>query len=349
MALAEQLVSIVGGSEPFGDRTRTTQLDADGEMQAFICHMLAAGDIHKLHFRTGTVTTGDTIKGSCQDLDATGDPDEVADQSGTVLVDASDDNVWKEITLGADRTVAIGDIVPFVLEFNSWVAGNMQIATGDTLPLAAGMYYSDEKTTGSWVKVGDTPLIKIELDDATFLPVHCALSGVPGLRVYNSDSTPDENALRFKLTYPARLLGAKFRGGVATGANFDLVLHEGVADETGVRTASVDGDHVASATDDYYGAIFASTYDLAANTEYLLSLKPTTTNNVTLNFIQCDAAAELAQLPMGLEWHMATRVGGGSWTADTTERPAIDLILSAFDDGVGGGSNVIISRPRRII
>src|SRR5438093_3319795 len=94
-------------------------IDASGEKVAFIVRAPKAGTITDIGFRLGVVTTGQTLKVSLQDVDGvTGNPDGVVDQSNTVAVADTDDELWKTVTLPG-RTVVLGEVFAIVIEFNA--------------------------------------------------------------------------------------------------------------------------------------------------------------------------------------------------------------------------------------
>lgn len=302
-------------------------LDAAGEKAAFLFGAPKAGAIAKVTFRLGTVTTGRTLKLSLQDVDpATGDPDGVADQSGTVGVADTDDNVFKTVTLGATRSVGRGEVVACVIEFDDLV-GNLQIACGNQIRV--GNAYSDLFTT-AWAKQSRTPVLVLEYDDGSIASPFGCLAGPHATRTFNNTSTPDEIALRFRLPFPVRCAGLSFLGTLS--GDCELVLYQGTSP---LATLSLDKDLRSGGEE--FGGFFANSVDLAANTVYRASVKPTTTTNLSLQLTDVAEAAHMGALPGGAELYWSERTDGGSWSDFTTRRPAIWLLCEAADDGAGAG------------
>ncbi len=158
-------------------------IDASGEKIAFHVMPMESGNVRKIRFRTVTVTTGDTLKITCQDplLDGTAfrPPDGVEDQTVTILIDDTDDNTNHVVTLDSDRAVVAGVAFCVVMEFDSWVAGDLGIAVRN----AANIYQvwgTLEDVGAGWVDPNRSHVIECELDDGTILEVETATTN-PGL------------------------------------------------------------------------------------------------------------------------------------------------------------------------
>lgn len=343
-----------------GTTTYTTfLLDAAAEKLAGIIVAPKAGDIARVHFRTGTVTTGDTMKVSLQDVDpATGDPDGGADQFRTQVIADADDNVWFRTGLvtsdgtdtGTLRTVTKGQVLAWVIEFNSFVAGNLNLVGKAVLagqgPFV-GRHYLDH-FTAAWAKqTGSVQVAAIEYSDGSFAYIPNTFPATTQASItIGSASTPDEIALKFRLPFPARVSGWYLAGNIAGDA--DIVLYD--SDGTTVlETQSIDKDIRASAANLTAAGTFATARTLTANTFYYLAFKPGATNCFPF-FFTVDAtpgAVILNQISGGQDAHWAQRTDAGAWTPDTLKRPVMGLILDGLDDGAGvGGGAPVIHRGR---
>ena len=84
-------------------------LDAAGEIAGFVFRAPKAGEIDQIHFRTGTVTTGDDLDVRLETVDAAnGDPTgTLADtnSNATQAVGNGDDDTWFAVSLTASATV----------------------------------------------------------------------------------------------------------------------------------------------------------------------------------------------------------------------------------------------------
>ena len=74
----------------------------------------------------------------------------------------------------------------------------------------------------------------------------------------------------------------------------------------------------------------------------LRSIEPSTTNSVTLSYIDVNAAALLDQMEGGQQFHFVDNSGAsGAFAALTTRRPMISVLFSAFDDAVSAGGGLL--------
>lgn len=316
-------------------------LDAAGEKGAVIFRVPKTGNIRKIHFLTGTVTTWQNLRVSTQAVDAaTGDPTGTVVQSGIVTGLNTDDNIWKSATLSSDHAGTRGDLLSVVFEFDSTV-GNLVINNATLSGTSVDMYnvYPD-LYTGAWAKQARGPILILEYSDGSFIYTPGLLPIVPvALTTFNTGSTPDEVALRFSLPVPMKVAGASFLGRL-TG-DCDLVLYD--AANTVLASASLDKDVIQStAADVLMAAIFNTEVTLSASTIYRLAVKPTTATNVRLMYGDAPSNDALDAMAGGKNMYWSQRTDAGSWTDTTTRRPMIALLPSAFDDGAGGGSIIVI-------
>lgn len=319
--------------------TSVILLDADGERAAFVFPVRRAGNITKIHFRTGTVTTGDTLKGSLQNVTSAGIPDDTIDQSGTVAVADGDDSVWKTITLGAARTVARGDIVAFVLEFNAFVAGNLNIAR-DNANVDTHTYACSRTAAGVWSKVAGAQgaACIIEYSDGVQVQPsqrgHVAASNIS----IDSATNPNQASLKFTLTAPLRVDFAKLvpSNTVGWGADFDVVIYNSAGGVVATKTYDADDD--LAATDDAY-VYFDTPVELEAGT-YRLAVKPLSLTNIGFILYTEVVLGGIAQLPPGSTWIYSTKDGASAWVDDATARPSFYLGVSGVNDGAGSSAGL---------
>ena len=335
---------------PMTGGTNGVLMDASGEKAAVILRAPKAGDLSKVWFRTGTVTTGDTLKVSFQDVDATtGMPDETADQYRTVVIGDTDDNIGVTTGIisstGADggvkRTVTKNELVAIVFEFNSYVAGNLYIAYADGIGSSGGPqfpYVAQKVGAGpTWAKVGlaSLPAIAIEYSDGTYecfgaMPLlsHTAVTYA------SNTATADEYAMAFSLPFACRVVGMGCM--IDMDGDTDFILYEG----TTVRASvSMDKDSGRSSTSTgVLEVLFDASYDITASTAYRIAVKPTTTTSVQIVTFEFSSAAILDSLEGGQEFYHSSRVDAGAWDGDdTARRPAFWLLIGGIDVSAGGG------------
>lgn len=139
-------------------------------------HFIAskAGTIDSIGFLLGTVTTGDTLKISIQGVDTTtGNPDgSILGNSKTIVVADTDDNKWVETATGMAVTITQGQVFCIVVEFNTWVAGNLNVdaGSGDTRAAFTHSILVNRYGGASWAKsTAAVPNVSIKLTDGTLL------------------------------------------------------------------------------------------------------------------------------------------------------------------------------------
>lgn len=318
----------------------TLVIDATGEKAAFIIEAPKTGTLAKVGFSINTLTLADDLKISFQDVDlATGDPDGGVDQfrvmtaaslsAGTMLLTGLITDTGADG--GAKRSVTIGDLLAVVIEFDTYVDGNLRIATfaDDTNDFPYATLF-----TSSWAKASAAaPILYLEYDDGSTAPIAgCWPIAVIDSTTYNNGSAADEKALKFTLPYPARAVG--FWLWAELDGDADIVLYEGT---TALATKSSDKEVRRSTAAGFLIKKFAAPVSLTKDTTYYLSLKPTSATNVALQIGDLEVAARLNALPGGADFCLATRVDAGAWSNVTTKKPFMGLLLDQGDDAVGGG------------
>jgi hypothetical protein len=150
--------------------------------------------------------------------------------------------------------------------------------------------------------------------------------------------------MKFQVPFPCSTIGCKIMLAPAAGADFTVKLY--AADGTTVlQTAATHDGDIARSSGSYGFTVYWPTEQaLTANTNYHIMIEPSTTNQVTLQYFDVNAAALLDQVEGGQQFHYVDNSGAsGAFVATTTRRPSIGLILSAFDDGVSAGG--LITHP----
>jgi hypothetical protein len=337
-------------------------LDAAAEKCAFIFRWPKSGTPHKVRFRTATVTTGDTLKVSFQDVDTTtGDPDGTPDQYRTIVIDGANDNTAHVTGIltsdgtdtGTARTVTMGERGCVVIEFDSFVAGSLNIATRNSIsPLGNGAESYTDHFTAAWAKnVSAVPKLAIEYSDGSYEPIPFVCPAVSGIaaEAFNSGtlagSGGDERGLYFQAPFACKVMGAY--AFLDLDGDGDLVLYDSDG-STELASVSLDSNVRVSANPGVFHSYFDSEITLTKDTNYRLSFMPTTVTNASLMVGSYPTAAVLDALPGGQECHYTARTDAGSWSETTTKRPLMGVIVSALDDGVstGGSSTGAINRSR---
>jgi len=357
-------------STAFGVTTLT--FDSTADRIGYVGQAYQADSISKVLFRTGTVTTGCTVKIEIQSV-SNGRPSGsliAAGASGTVAIADSDDNVWKTVTIGTPYTFAAGEEFAIVLSYSSGTTPNLLLNTGagDTGGWMTTMYgiRLQDAGAGSWaVLTTGRPLEwVVEMTNAggavTF-PGLTPLNGDGTLTAFNSGSNPNERALKFVAPFKCRVIGVSAAlSNLAAGADLNAYLWDdtdnpGAGPTPLAATNTIDGDFPSSATADGVSHFFfTAPVTLTAGATYYLGLKPATANNIGL--IELSAAGTGASSTgirgFGLgstTAHLATRqwvsTDPGAWTATTTTLPGLSLIIDQLDDGASAGGGGLLTHP----
>lgn len=317
-------------------------LDAAGEKFAVVLHAPKTGNIRKIGFRTATVTTGATVDVRIEQVDpATGDPNGSlfgVNTNVAHVINNADDNVWlTTAALTADAAVTQGDLIAVVIAVPAGANLNISELAEDSTSNGPVFPYIDH-FTAAWAKTtrGGGAMLALEYSDGSYVPIpNCWAFGTATTDTFNSGSTPDEYALKFKLPFPARIKGCW--AVIDQDGDCDIVLYDSDG-TTALLTKSMDKDVRADSAARCIYITFPGTADLAKDTFYYLSVKPTSVTNLTVYRLQLASAALMDAMEGGQNFHGATRTDAGAWTAVTTDRPMIGLMLSGFDDGAGGSA-----------
>lgn len=323
-------------------------MNATGQKMAFVGryahpNRASTSAIRKVWFLPGAITSagGSGVTLSLQDVSLTASPlqpDETQDQTVAFLLSAMTANTqYKTAALSADRSIAVGDLLAMVIEFDG--AGRLG-ADALELNTLQGLIYTGQlgcmkKAAGTWSIVSSSapcvPNVFFECVDGTVGTLdgafnYASLSSI----AYNSGSAADETALAFSLPF-AYTLGAGWLNVLAgTTSDYDIVLYEGT---TARATVSIDANALTAATRRLVWVSF--NYACTANTVYRISAKPTTVNSITTSWITQGAAAEFDAMPGGRAFYYSSRVDAGAWTDVLTKQLIGGVRVSGVDTGGG--------------
>ena len=330
----------------------STTLNHANDRAAWIFRMPVAGDIAKIHFRTGFVSGAQTLQVSLQDL-ASGVPDLTADQYRDVTILDTDDNTVFATGLitsdgtdgGVKRTVAVGDIIAVVFRLPSYSSGSCAIeqmitVSGDgRLP---ALLFSN--TGGVFSIQNADPVIAIEMADGSFPYIHrsAPLSAIATSSVANS-STPDEYALKLKVPAPMRALGVFIKG---ASTDVEALLYSNAGATLGGPSSCWQVSTSQSSLKDYY---FSTPVELEADTFYRIAWRPSTASTRFLNTHTFQSAAQATVYPLGPNIMLSTRTDAGVWTDDTTKYIIAGFIVDQIEDGGGGGGTCTLDNGTAVI
>jgi hypothetical protein len=318
--------------------TNSLTIDAASEKVAMIFQAPKTGSIDRVYFKTGTVTTGATVDVRLETVDsATGDPTGTlvaANTNASQVIGNSDDNVWFEVTLTAAGAVTRGTFYAIVVVNPAGSPGNLSIH--ELNDDAVGSAYTTLFTT-VWTKQVGSSIGAVRYNDGSYdyMPGFWPFNAINSLAI-NTGTTPDEVGLIFQLPFPVRVAGAWVWADFDGDADIKLYDSDGT---TVLASISTDLNIRRVTSGDVHIFFFTASAELLKNTNYRLSLLPTTATSLTLYEYQMTSAELLNIMAGGQAFHRTDRTDAGAWAQTTTKRPQMGLVLDAFDDGVGGGSS----------
>lgn len=332
-----------------------TTLDAAADRWSAVFRAPKAGVIDKIRVSLGAVAKDATTKlmASFKTVSLTdGNPsgtetyfrevpnaDIVANDfllTGKITDDGSD--------TGAQWTVAMGDLLAASIRISTFVAADsIAINSITTGARAFGTYtnYLVENLTGTYAKTNvKAVMMTLFYSDGSVEEIVDFYPAMEfGSVTYANTSTPDEYGLRFSLPYPAKISGVWV--GIDLDGDADLVLYTA----SGLTNlGSWDKDVRTSALNQAASYQFNAEQTIAANTAYLLAVRPTSASSVGLSY--ADVAAQVDWDA----WGGQELYGGddkdpavyGDFNLTTTRRYMMGLKISALDDGAGGGGGGLL-------
>lgn len=333
-------------------------IDAANEKIAFCGFVWTPGAVSKsirnVGIRTGSTITksgGSGLTVSLQDISTSAgvpiQPDGTQDQT-VAINNASIPAVstWYVTgNLSADRSVSHGDPLCVVTEFDGsgWQASDVITLSGlafdSTNP--TGLATTTTFASAAWGAFNRQPLLFFVFSDGTYGTLDGALPVGPSAATSYASNTAgaDEYALQFVAPFTGYVDGVQYSGNGS--GDFEIVMYSGT---TALTTKAMEAN--------WYGGMQAGkpTFiafpktNVTAGSTYYVSIKPTTTTALTLVSWPVANAAYLDALPQGQTWHRAKRLDAGSWTAETTERPAIFVRLTQSGGGSSAGGAYVVAQ-----
>ncbi len=303
----------------------------------YIVEIPKTGSITNVAFQTGNMTVdgdGDVriegvttstgqADGSLIHANATG---------GFTITAATDDDIWVTVTLTAGVSVTQGDLVAVVLKNDGATpfTGSYGFNSTNTWQLDRPYIIntSGTKTVGS-------PCFGIEYSDGSYGNIlGCTTVNLWEKATYSLDSTPDENGLRFKLAFKARVTGIWTESEIDGATNGFTIKFYDSDGSTVLTSITIDPDtRFAAANIDSTYYKFPASQVLDADTFYRITFLPL--NNaadvISIGFDQFDSAAVMDAMEGGQNFHRTFRTDGGAWTDDTDARIRVSLHIDQVD------------------
>ena len=271
---------------------------------------------------------------------------------GTETLTASATNTVSMET--GSKTIADNDLIAVVWDMTARAGsdalpvGVINGAGSSGIPFPYVRFYNG----AAWTNSANQPNVIIKADDGVygwFEPWGYRPAAI-GSQAYNSGTgTADEYGGRILLPWPVTVEAISVPIIVASGSSdFELCIYSDITGTPalvgGTVAATVDADAIAGNFGDYFFTVpFSSPKALAANTVYGWTVRPTTANNVTMEWGDFGSGnnALMASLMMGPHSYRIRRLDNtGAFTLTDTLHVPFVLHVSKFDDGAGGGGGL---------
>ena len=336
----EVLTDIPGGMwypEPIstrGIRGHTSlTTGAQGLEVAYIIDIAKTGNISKVAWLWGTsVPAGDgdvRIEG-VSTVDGEQDGTLIdASATGAFTLDGSEDNTWFTVDLDGDVAVTKGQVVAVVIKSDDttgYAFSTVKFNNASTWQCSRPYIVN---SGGS--KIAGAPVVGIEYDDGSYgYILGCTTNTIWEKATYSADSTPDENALRFKLPFKARITGIWTDSEIDGTSNGFTIKFYDANGSTVLTSLLVDRDTRFSPTNinpTYYK--FPTSVTVEADAFYRIGFFPTLnfsgTNTISIGFDEFDSVAVMDGMNGGQDFHRSFRENGGGWTNDLNARLRVSL------------------------
>jgi hypothetical protein len=317
---------------------------------------ISSGGGGKIGWLAGTATFGDAgteLRIGVQDLHAgTGEEMVGADDTPDVyaiLIGGTDTittNTWHTTTMETGtKTIAHGDKIAISFNMVSRVSPDSVLIRGIASTAQVFPGVTQQVAGPAYSAVGMLPNAIIEFDDGTFGWIDGSFITSTGATFTNTSiqvgsAGADEFGTIFRVPYPCQVDALyAVTGPTVAASDYELILYsDPLGTPAVIEAITVIGDH-AQVTSARYGEYPLTTIrSLTANTDYLVSVRPTTANVVSITTIDVAAAGHMVSHPYGTDSNIAKRIdNAGAFTETTTQRMFSGVRICALGDDAGGG------------
>jgi hypothetical protein len=312
---------------------------AANDVCAMVFHMPGTGDVTGVGWRTGTVTSSQSLTIRLETVDSgTGQP------TGT-LYHANATTTRAAVTSATEYSEAFtafgatkGDLVVLVFQFTG-TAGNLQIAYGGNLSHYFYWGYRITKDAGTWgSKSSGSHWASITVGGVEYPLCHPGFAdGYAATATnYNSGSTQSEYGIRIgSSAYTGRVAAIYWFGATActAGSAYSGRIYNSTGTEIGATAVYNCAETAASAS--RFTMPLLTPVVIVRGMQYDVTMRAENSNNITaarMNFGSQARMAVMAEYGDGI--YQATKGSGG--TTDRANRPAVALLLDAIYAGSGG-------------
>lgn len=336
--------------------TISQTFDAATDMLAFVGPVPRDGTISNVHYRIDSVSSPImTLRMELRTVDAaTGLPNAAGTLYGssTSITESSITTGNKTAAVNATAAAA-GDLVAIVMDLSAFTSGsfaasNRQIALGEPISTSVvSVYpYGVQNLSGSPTLTDRVPMgFALEYDGVGLVPMvgYYQWIGTGGTAtVTNSGTTRRGNT--FTPTTPRRAIGM-YAHLQYSGAGAAVMRLRLASDDSVLATCTLDKDVRGVASHAYGRYLFdnGDTVNLAAGTEYYMTLEGTDATGFTIYYLLNGPTGCAALMPGGANCYGITY--NGSYTEAATTRYEIGLLTDQEDDGSGGSGGGLLTHP----
>lgn len=251
------------------------------------------------------------------------------------------------------KTITNGDLVAIVFKMTARGASDsVVVATSGSYIFGTSPVFPTvtDNTTGVYARLtGTLPNAYIKFDDGTIAWIFGGAftgAGVSSVAFNSGTGTADEygNLINCPGTFYA--VGASVNASGANSADYELILYEDpLGTPVAARTITVDATWLGVASNSTSSSFaFSSPYLLKANTQYGLTVRPTTANSVTLSYIDPSTEEASKTSAVGNTAYAIRRLNNAGAFSDynggtaKTRIISIKLLGSYIEQGINKGN-----------
>jgi len=325
-------------------------INASGEGVTYIVSLPRSGTITHVGYRLGNTTEEDTLAISIETVGTDGKASGSnygGSTAGTDTFTNAADNVTRHVALGTSATAVAGNLVAVVIDFNSFTDGNLNISCGNGTSNNSMPNVLHNTGAGYSRLTAAAPMLYLYYSDnggEYRVPVGCYPPATISSINIQSDTTPDEVALKFTAPFACRVNGVMWgtvaESGSTAEINFDLLSSAATPLSLLTAPTVMTHDTIQGTTALLIGMEQESV--TASQSVYFSVFSEDATNNLNLPYLEVSDAAHWGDFMPHIIWASRTRTddtanGGPGWTDLSTRKP----IAGVFFDQVTAGSNTI--------
>ena len=319
--------------------------------------LLTTGGASKIHWASGATSVlnaASVLRVGLQTVDLANGPasrgdgvfDIYKDVAGTLAA-----STWHNAVLnaGSNQTLTNGDLIAVCFQLTTFTAAdNVFFRCGITSNsgLSGGTGYTHILSSGTvFNALSNVPNVMIEFSDGTIgwlaetFPFHTAA----GNSFNVGTATADEYGNVVRLPVPFKSDGVQV-GAFAPAGDCEIIRYsDPFGTPTVQRSMTVDANAVLASAVRRMPIIWSTPFTGAKNTDYAITVRPTTVTNVSLYYFDAGSALAMTAHPLGQDCYAVRRLNNTGSFSDynggtaKTRRHFMSLSISHLDDGVGGG------------